>query len=175
MELKATVFFWLTAIWTSDASLSIHVRREGCEELSMAHWTISMSHQWKVKVPCMQYACVTYDSMIFRLEECMSPLRLIQNFGMSYTLFMAIELFSVICRTREQANWACWGSKSAGRTVWDLMPSLKAKIAQSMDSMVRPFKNTSISAEKSVRLDWLYKKYLLTSRICSLWSFLNRT
>jgi len=166
------VCFWFTAISTFHASFSI---QEWHEELSTACWTIWMSHKWKFKAPCMQYMRVMHDSMIFRLEECVSPLRLIQNFGMSYTLFITVDLFSVNRRMQEQANWARQGSKSAGRTVWDLIPSLKARIARSMDTRVRPFKNTEISAEITVRLDWLCKMYLLTSTILSPWSFLDRT
>ena len=96
MESKVAICLWLIAISTSHASFSIH---EWWEVLTTAFWMILMSHKWKFKAPCMQYVRVMYDSMIFRFEECMSPLGLIQNFGMSYTLFMAVELFSVNCRT----------------------------------------------------------------------------
>ena len=172
MELKRTVFFLLTAIPTSHASRWIHVWRE---ELWTASWTISMSHKWKFKALCMQYAHEISDLMLYRLEECSSPRILTQNFGIWYTLFKAVEFLSAVCRTHEQANWARQESKSAGRAVQDLMPSLKAKIAWSMVSMVKPFKNTSISAEMAVRLDWLSKMYLLTSRILSPLSFMNRS
>ena len=62
---------------------------------------ISISHKWKFKVPYMQYACVKYDLMTFRLEEFMSPVIAVQNFGILYTLFMAVEVFSVNFRMRE--------------------------------------------------------------------------
>jgi|ERR1700679_1878031 len=111
----------------------------------------------------MQYARVIHDSIMFRFDESMSPLRLIQNFGISYTLFNAVEFLSVIRRIREQASWARRGSKSVGRSVRELIPTLKAKIARSMDSMVRLLKKTVISAKIAVRLDWQYNMHLLTS------------
>ena len=52
----------------------------------------------------MQYARVKYDSMTFRLEEFMSPVIAVQNFGILYTLFMAVEVFLVNFRMREHAT-----------------------------------------------------------------------
>ena len=55
----------------------------------------SNNHRWNVKAPCIQNTRVMQASIMFKLEARAHPFKLIQNFGMSYMLPMAVEPFSV--------------------------------------------------------------------------------
>ena len=81
-------------------------------------------------------------------------------------LFAAVDPFSVNLKIREQASCAREGLKLLGRTLLELMPSLKQAIARSIDSTLRSLRKTSNSAEKVI--SWIKQLMVISVHSQSL-------